>query len=536
MKFNRRQYWALVKALVLMDLRGQYYSRATGVKPSDPFPPLFWILGQYLFISAVLAIVLFGRVDVFAYVLVQLSVTIILVFSALVVEFNEVVLNVEDTYILGHRPISKATYAAARLTNLGVYIGLIFLSMSIFPAIIGCALRDTGWWYLPAFLIASFATCMITACFVIFFFSTARSSSKAFDYREILSWTQIVVVFVVFYGAQYMLRDSSRKIELFLAYLPDWVDWLPHAWLARFVEQAAVAPGWETLLTGLLILTGTILAIVLVVLHLRYYYQGLRQEVKEFKEVRESTVKNRRNSWLTWLASSSQERAALRLCGNILRRDYDLRMRSVPILAALLALIVIGAGTKQLGNPFAAEISESTVSMAFVQVFALSVPVILHNFRFSRYYQATWVLQVSPSPGYFTYLHAARKAVCYAIHLPILVLLFLFLSFLWKAPIDALIYCVFMWLEVLLLSWVSVWGLKYRWPFSRPIERGSITGEIGPFLAAATVLVVALGLFQFWAMPRWETQLLFGGSLLILFFIGKKLIQRYEAQQLPSKA
>ncbi len=54
---------ALVFAYVLQDLRSQHFARATGVKPGELLPPLFWVVGQHVIASGLAATALFMRVD-----------------------------------------------------------------------------------------------------------------------------------------------------------------------------------------------------------------------------------------------------------------------------------------------------------------------------------------------------------------------------------------------------------------------------------------------------------------------------------------
>ena len=59
------KFVALVRAMLVMDLRNQAYTRATATKPSHWITPLFWVVGQCLTVSAVTSLVFFMRVDCF---------------------------------------------------------------------------------------------------------------------------------------------------------------------------------------------------------------------------------------------------------------------------------------------------------------------------------------------------------------------------------------------------------------------------------------------------------------------------------------
>jgi hypothetical protein len=146
---------ALLRAYLLMDLRNQQFARATGTRHRELFTPLFWIVSMNLFISCVASAVLFGRVDAYFFALVGLSISMLITATSLIVEFNEVVLSVDDVQVIGHHPVPARTYAAARVGNLLMYLSAIIVSTSIFPAIVGVGLRDASVWYLPAYLAAT---------------------------------------------------------------------------------------------------------------------------------------------------------------------------------------------------------------------------------------------------------------------------------------------------------------------------------------------------------------------------------------------
>src|SRR5205807_1967446 len=99
----------------------------------------------------------FARTDVFFFVFANLSMSLLMMASTLLVEFHEVVLNPSDLNLLGHRPVAPRTYAAARFANLLFYVGLMVAALNLMPLIVGAGLRDAGPRYVPAYLLASLA-------------------------------------------------------------------------------------------------------------------------------------------------------------------------------------------------------------------------------------------------------------------------------------------------------------------------------------------------------------------------------------------
>src|SRR5262245_39337038 len=198
-----RGFAALTRALVLMDLRGQHFARATATRPGALFSPLFLVIGQCLFLSALLSFLLFARVEVWFFAFAGLSLSMLLTATTVLVEFHEVVLGPHDLDVIGPRPVSPGTYAAARYANLLFYFALVFLSTNLFPAILGAGLRDAGPWYAPAYLLASLASNLAVLAIIVLFLS-AGGAGRMEGWKEILAWTQIILIFVVFYGGQLM--------------------------------------------------------------------------------------------------------------------------------------------------------------------------------------------------------------------------------------------------------------------------------------------------------------------------------------------
>lgn len=524
--FNKKHFQKLTKALLLMDLRGQHYARATGVKPNEAVPPLFWVIGQFLFVSGVLATAIFARCDAWGYAFANLSAAMLLTISAVVVEFNEVVLNADDLYVLGHRPVSRQTYAAARLANLGAFILLIFIALSVFPAVIGCGLRDAGGWWLPVFLLANFAVVFGTAAAVVLLYTLAPPKQGENDWRDMLAWLQIVLAMVFFYGAQFMFRDANHQVEMFLNYPPEWTRWLPTGWLASFVSENCAGLAANFFQKNLLLLGATAVLTALLLARLIIFYRNLRSELAA------PTISKSASSesfWVKiglsrWLSGSRSERAVLDLSFRMLRRDRDLLMRSLPSLGTVLALLLLGIGSGQFADPFLASKTGSAAEVlpiAVTQLLAIAVPSVLHNFLYSRNHEAVWLLQISPrrSVGSLEFGHSARRAMLAAIFFPFVVGLF-FLSFwLWKNMAHAAAHWSLAWLEVLIFSHLAVRGIPLRMPFSLPAERGSIGGGIAPFLAGVSLLAMIFGAVQFFLLRLgWVGVAGFGLVLLVVYF------------------
>jgi hypothetical protein len=512
-----------VKALILMDLRSQHYGRSTGTKPGELIPPLYWVLGQYLFISAIVSLVLFMRVSVEAYAFVNLAVAMVLAMTAVVVEFNEVVLDTGDTDVIGPRPIARRTYAAARMTNLAFYMVLIVLALTIFPAIVGIGLRDSGFAFLPAYALVSVLGCAGIMWLAIVLYSLAPPKRGAQDFRDLLAWAQIIVALVAFYGAQLMLRDPAHSIEVNLESRPAWLNALPVAWLAAWIARTIRGVSGAELRWAAAAILFVVLFGMLAVSRMTAYYRLVQTAPPSgWEKRRGNRPRPLVGGWTRRLAGPSRLGAPLSLCLLLLRRDQDLRMRTLPALTTAAVFLGIGVVLGELGDPFGATPERGGFAIAVQGLVVFAVPSLLHNMSYSRSHTAAWVLSVVPQPSGI-YADAVRMAVCYGVILPALAILWICFALLWGSLWHAFLQCLIGWLGVVMACRVTQWGMGYPLPFSLPATRGVATGSVAPYLAGIGTLVTLMGIGQYYAARTPAHLALYVALLAMLAFASRQL-------------
>lgn len=496
-----RPFRALLRAYVLMDFRSQQFGRATASKPKDLITPLFWVVGQYLLLSFLTSAVLFARVDAFFFALVHLGVSMLVMGTSLIVEFNEVVLDAEDLNVVGHQPVPLRTYSAARLTNLLGYVLLMTAALNLFPAIVGLGLRDTTWLYLPAYLAAALVGNLAVVGALLLLYTTLMSGRPSDAVREVLAWTQTILIMIAFYGGQAVLRDGQDRLEMAAYNPPDWLTYLPPAWLAHFVESAStVGAAWWILGAGVLF---DVAVWALVLRRVSEMYGRMQPGGTAWRRATLPALREpgRLGGALTRLLTrSAQERASFWLCSTMLKRDHDLRMRSWPSLGVTLALVLLGLFTGQLGDPFVSRSPANIVlPIAALYLLAYPVPAIIHNLNFSRDHAASWLLWSAPVSDRFSFTEGLRKAVTYRILLPLLVALFLLFTVVWRDPWHALLHTAAGWLVVVGAGHAAQIGVMRRFPFSAPAARGSITGGVALFAGAVNATAMSLAVAHYFA-------------------------------------
>ncbi|MFN0055639.1 MAG: hypothetical protein ACKV0T_26115 [Planctomycetales bacterium] len=533
-------YRALVRAYFLMDFRNQHYGKSTATGPKALITPLFWVLGQNLIMGLICAVVLFARVDIEFFTLVGLTVSMITVGAAVVVEFNEIVFDPQDLSIIGHRPIPARTYAAARVTNLLAYLLLTSCSVGLFPALVGSGMRDAGGLQVVAYAVGALVGDLVCAGLVILGYLVVFRGQPKREAQEMLAWLQVLLIMLLFYGGQLLLRDPQQKVQWLAYALPDWIVWWPAKWLAQGVVAFGQGGGggWWILPTGVVV-AGLVWMTILSRLSAAY---GTLQPGRRTWAPHASPALPRPGElgagWIRWLTRPGEERAAFWLAWTMLRRDPNLRMRCWPSMAIVLAMLGTGAATGQLKNPAAVPPTECILTLAAMYAIGGSVPALLHNLRFSEDFAASWILGTAPVGDAVGFVGGMRKAMFVHFILPVTLLMLGLLGWLWRDPVQGAIHaglagCV---------AWSMTCGCSVlqlrRLPFALPLARGGTFGPIAPLSAATTALGMSVAVLhgltarQPWAWGVYVVALLLG-TLLIQSVSNSLLRRRLAGGMLP---
>jgi hypothetical protein len=520
-----RGFAALTRAFVLMDLRGQHYARATATRPHYLLSPLFLVVGQCLTLSALASLLLFARVDVFFYAFAGLSLSMLVLATTVLVEFQEIVLDPRDLDTIGHRPVSPRTYAAARFANLLFYFGLMYLALNLFPLILGAGLRDAGPWYAPAYLLASLAGNLVVLAGVVLLLSLGATSSRLDGLKEVLAWTQIVLIMVVFYGGQLMLKDGTHAIQIWGAFPPEWVRYLPPTWLAHFAEEAATAPGLRTAWAALLLAGVALAAVALTVARLAWLYRDM-QPVLRSGERRPMPAERvgGLGGWAGWLTSASEERVGYWMCRTFLLRDTGLAMRC--LLAFNLAIAAAGLGllTEQFGNPCREhEPARILAPVLTVYLIVLAVPAVVYNLSFCRDSGGAWLLAGAPLAGPGGVARGACKAVMVWLVTPLCLLFALAALLAWGDVAAALLHAALAWALAWPAALAGLWLVAQAPPFALPPARGSALGL--PPLPMAGLSAVAFSMAAVHAALAWSPAFWLGAGAVCVggsWWLGRK--------------
>ena len=495
-----RQFSALTRALILMDLRSQHFAASTGSKTTFAITPLFWVVGQCLAISAIASLILYLRVSAFAFVFVNLSVSMLILATTVLVEFHEVVFNPHDLDVIGPRPVSPRTYTAARFGNLLFYVGMMFTALNLFPIIVGAGLDDAGVWFVPAYLTATVFGSLCAVCAVVLVLAAVGRSQRIEEWKAILAWTQIAVFAVAAYGGQLMFRNQGHATEVWLEFPPDWIEWLPSAALARFVAAACDQPSSTLLLVGAGLLIGTAVLCGATVWRVSQLYrtmQPVRSSTRERKRAL-SDIGSLGFSSLGRKLMTREVRIGFWLTTRAMFDNASHRMRCLYPLNVAVAVVLVGFLSGQFENPLQPnEASVIAFPILSVYVLAMAVPVIVLNLSFSEWHGSSWVLRSAPLGNPYGVSLGAALVVQILIATPACLALGVSMGLAWGDPLSALLHAGLAWIGCWLAALAALLFVVPDLPLSQPAARGSSLGTAVISLAGISCVASFAGGLHF---------------------------------------
>lgn len=501
---DARVYRSLVSAYLLMDFRNQQFGRATATAGAkEILTPLFTVTGQNLLIGLFASVAMFARVDAFFFALAAITISMIVAASSVVVEFNEIVFDPDDLHVIGHQPIPVRTYSAARVTNLLAYVLLTIASLNFFPALIGTGLRDSGWWFLPLYFLAALTSNLIIAAVVILTYNVILGDRPTPQLRELLAWVQVAAMLLLGYGGQLAIRDPQQKLQMLAYDLPAWARLTPPGWLAGMVTGLEPAIGSMRWGIAAITIVGTVFIWGWVIVRLSATYARLEPGRSAWARATLRPLPSPGElvgTFARLITRRGEERSAYWLCRTFLRRDYNLKMRCWTSLGVVIAAVAMGWVTGQLHDPMQVRDAKCVFTLACIYLLAIPLPQLMHNLNFSKDFQASWLLSVSPITDSAAWGAGLRKAVTFHFMAPLLLFLFLVFLLVWGDIPHALLHVLIAGLTIQGVAYVCSIGVVRSVPFAAPLARSESFGAIAPFASAVGAMTTGLGLLHFAAL------------------------------------
>lgn len=240
------QWRALVTTGLRADLRTGRTMLGFGSRVGRGFSMVAGVMFVKLVVGATLALVIATAADRFLASTLYFTLLIFTVASALVLDFQTVVISPEDHALLAYQPISSRTFMAARLTTLLIYLFVLVLPMAALPCV---ALLLTGGISLlrgAAAVAATGLTALTTALVIVALYTGAQQWFRPERMRTVLTALQLTLGLVLYSSATLLPAVVGRGLLSGVRTgKPLWLLAIPGAWFTSIVEMADGRLGWR---------------------------------------------------------------------------------------------------------------------------------------------------------------------------------------------------------------------------------------------------------------------------------------------------
>ncbi|MEZ6107318.1 MAG: hypothetical protein R3B96_14665 [Pirellulaceae bacterium] len=378
-------------------------------------------------------------------------------------------------------------------------------------------------------MLATLALNSIVAASVILLLLFLSRWTSLSQLQELAGWAPTVLILILFYGGQFLLRDKQQSVA-FLAYdLPEWTRFFPVAWLAASIAEPPNFMSWVSrgsllgwLLAASAVWFATFAGLSRFIASWHRYAAGGSSNVQRQLAVPGQLL----GKVATRIIGSPLTQVGYWLSGTMLARDANIKMRCWTSFSFAFAPLVIGLLSGRLGNPLAQPLADSATSIVAIHLVAFSIPGVIAALRYSRDHECVWVLAVSPIANPSPLYDGIGLRFLTHFYLPALALMSVVWSVLWQAPFQALLHSL-----VGLTSSAAAYYLclslgTLQLPFSQPATTHGWTSEsfrLGIIVGVWTSLAAGLHVA---AIQLGLPMIFLPLGLLVVAIIGRMVVQR----------
>ncbi|HTS16540.1 MAG TPA: hypothetical protein VMP11_03110 [Verrucomicrobiae bacterium] len=309
---------------------------------------ILFVGGMYLILGLMVSSSVFVAMDVFTFSLILLSMTFFVVGSAATLESSDVLFNVGESDILGHRPIHPRTLLLAKWLNLVGVSMFLGGALNVFPMFFGLGARGARWWFPMTHVISIVLLSMFCSMAVVCVYGLIIRLFDRNKFDNFAAWAQVAMSFLFIGGYQILPRMMNRftglRVESYAAYLYP----LPPAWFAAI--DAIGSTENDAVFVTLLIALGLISTAILTYIAIGKMAPGYGEALAKLSETRQlraggrETVRQkvRFRSASRWWLRDPVERASFRLVAAYMRRDREVKLRLYPQLGSFLIFPLMG--------------------------------------------------------------------------------------------------------------------------------------------------------------------------------------------------
>lgn len=362
-------------------------SKRKGKKDSNQFTKSLWIYVVYS-----LAYVPFLFIEDYVFSMsVVFGLFLFLISTTFISDFSTVLLDVRDRNMLHTKPVEAKTISAAKIVHIALYIMFVAGSLIALPLIVGLFVKGIAF-TLIFFVQLIFAVMLIVSVTPLFYFLIL----KIYDgerLKNIINYMQIILSIGIIIGYQLLIR-SFQFIDFQVMYTSKWWHvFIPAMWFSG---------PFELLLNrniAVEIVMFSILSIIVPVIAVIVYSRLLPQFENNLEKLVSSSIKRKKERSLhTVLAKlvcrSEVEQLYFRMIARQLQDERDFKLKASPafVFIILFPLLMI---FQQVRDVDFQQISEGK-SYLYAYLSSLFIPSIIILLKYSSYYKASWIFQVTP--------------------------------------------------------------------------------------------------------------------------------------------
>jgi len=136
---------------------------------------------------------------------------------AVLIEYNDLILSVEDAEILFTKPVSSQTVYWARLITLTLFVLLYSASLLLLPSVASFKYSFPKFYFMPLTFSIMMIACVVSAFFVIWFYMQLLNRISPNRITNLLASFQVGFSLMLFYGYYKFLLYNEAKGEVSIA-------------------------------------------------------------------------------------------------------------------------------------------------------------------------------------------------------------------------------------------------------------------------------------------------------------------------------
>lgn len=468
---DSRQWWALTRTYLLMDLRRAGGARKHGsIDTRQSAVPLMALVVGGLINSVMISLLVYLLPDHLTAAIVMVTIGGATTSMLLLVDFAGSVIAVEDYWVLAPRPVSSRTYFAARLSAVLVYIVGFSTLLSTAPALMFLFAHDLGVGGLFGAVAGNVLSSIAGAGFVIAVFTALITRVSATRLIPLISLVQLLASTTAMTGLLVVMKgfEDPAFIDVSLAGR-SWLWYLPPAWFAALVPTLAGVGGASeiTAAAGAVLLTVGLVSLACGQISL--------DTAARLSDAAGAVTSSFARRWLDRIPGfrGGEAYAVATLIRAQFRHDLRFRLSILGVIPMTVFYMLLGWNDGLLADPFSSNARRGAplyMALGFL-------PMILHSaLQTSDHWKASWLFWATPAdPGRLVV--AAKNFVSFFFLGAYLFILACIWSFFYERIWHAFVHAAFLGAGAHMLLQLAVM-MTPELPFAREPKRGEQSGRL----------------------------------------------------------